>query len=64
MEAADLVFSIIASLLSIIATVVSLRARSEVKKVRDEFQGNKLVAKGNSNAQLVGSANKVGVDER
>lgn len=64
METAELVFSIVASLFSIFATVISLRTRSEVKRMRDEFQGNKLVAKGNGNAQVVGSDNKVGTDER
>lgn len=64
MEIAELIFSIIASVLSIVATVIGLQNKNEIRKMCNEFQGNKLVAKGDGNAQVLGSGNRVSVDEQ
>lgn len=64
MEIVNLALGILASLLSIVATFIGLRNQNDIKKMRDEFQGNKMIANGNSNAQVIGSGNRVNTDER
>lgn len=59
MDQLDVILSIVASVFSIAATVISLLNRSEVKKLRDLYQDNRLVAKGDGNTQVIGSGNKV-----
>lgn len=55
----EMALSIFASALSIYATVIGLRNRNDIKKMRDEFNDVRQSATGNGNAQVVGSGNKV-----
>lgn len=64
METVNLVLGVLASLLSIVATIIGLRNQNDIKKMRDEFQDNKMIANGSSNAQVIGSGNRVNTDER
>lgn len=59
MEMLNLILGIVASVASIAATVVSLSVKSDVKKIRDSFQGNAMSASGTCNNQVMGSGNKV-----
>lgn len=61
MEMLNLILGIVASVASIAATVVSLSVKSDVKKIRDSFQGNAMSASGACNNQVMGSGNKVNV---
>lgn len=60
MEQIDIILSIIASCVSIVATIIALQSRSEVRELRDVYEGNRLCANGGGNTQVVGSNNVVG----
>lgn len=55
----DNVLSIIASILSVVATVIALKSREEVRRLRDLYQGNTMTLTGDGNAQVLGSSNQV-----
>lgn len=58
METLNLILGIVASGASIVAAVISLSVKSDVKKMRDSFQGNTMSASGTGNSQVMGSDNK------
>ena len=59
MESVNTVLSVIASLLSIIATLVSLKNKEELNKLRVIFENNGSSALGNENVQVTGVNNRV-----
>lgn len=61
METLNLVLGIAASVVSIVAAVISLSAKSDVKKMQVSFQGNTMSASGTGNSQVMGSNNKASV---
>lgn len=61
METLNLIFGIVASVASIIATVISLSVKSDIKKMRDSFQSSAMNASGIGNSQIMGSDNKANV---
>lgn len=61
MESLNLILGIVASGASIVAAVISLSVKSDVKKMRDSFQGNTMSASGTGNSQVMGSDNKADV---
>lgn len=58
METLNLILGIVASVASIIATVISLSAKSDIKKMRDSFQSSTMNTSGIGNSQIMGSDNK------
>ena len=60
----EIVLSIVASILSIAATVIALRSKKEVERLRDLYEGNKLTANGDGNAQVMGTGNQVSTNGR
>lgn len=64
MEQLNTTLGIIASVLSIMATIVTLQNKSEIKKLRDSYDRNKQKAKGDGNTQVVGHNNWMGTDDR
>ena len=63
-EMLEIVLSIVASVLSIAATVVAFKNKKEVERLRDLYEGNKLTANGNGNAQVMGTGNQVNTNAR
>ena len=61
METLNLILGIIASVVSIVATVISLSVKSDIKKLRDSFQSSTMNASGIGNSQIMGSDNKANV---
>ncbi|RGW91186.1 hypothetical protein DWV42_09000 [Collinsella sp. AF05-8-2] len=61
METLNLILGIVASGASIVAAVISLSVKSDVKKMRDSFQGNIMSVSGTGNSQVMGSDNKADV---
>lgn len=61
METLNLILGIVASGASIVAAVISLSVKSDVKKMRDSFQGYTMSASGTGNSQVMGSDNKADV---
>lgn len=61
METLNLILGIAASVVSIVAAVISLSVKSDVKKMQDSFQGNTMSASGTGNSQVMGSNNKANV---
>lgn len=61
METVNLILGMAASVVSIAAAVISLSAKSDVKKMRDSFQGNTMSASGTGNSQVMGSNNRANV---
>lgn len=61
METLNLILGIVASGASIVAAVISLSVKSDVKKMRDSFQGNIMSVSGTSNSQVMGSDNRANV---
>lgn len=64
MEQLNTILGIIASVLSIAATIVVMQNKSEIKKLRDSYGGNRQMTKGNDNSQIVGHSNRVGSDDK
>ena len=60
----EIVLSIVASVLSIAATVVAFKNKKEVERLRDLYEGNKLTVNGNGNAQVMGTGNQVNTNAR
>ena len=60
----EIVLSIVASVLSIAATVVAFKNKKEVERLRDLYEGNKLTTNGNGNAQVMGTGNQVNANAR
>lgn len=58
METLNLILGIVASGASIVAAVISLSVKSDVKKMRDSFQGNIMSVSGTGNSQVMGSDNR------
>lgn len=50
METLDLILGIVASVASIVAAVISLSVKSDIKKMRDSFRGNTVSASGIANS--------------
>lgn len=61
METLNLILGIAASVVSIVAAVISLSAKSDVKKMQNSFQGNTMSVSGTGNSQVMGSDNKANV---
>lgn len=61
METLNLILGIAASVVSIVAAVISLSAKSDVKKMQNSFQGNTMCVSGTGNSQVMGSDNKANV---
>lgn len=61
METLNLILEIIASVASIVATVISFSVKSDIKKMRDSFQSSTMNASGIGNSQIMGSDNKANV---
>lgn len=61
METLNLILGIVASVASIIATVISLSVKSDIKKMRDSFQSSTMNTSGIGNSQIMGSDNKANV---
>lgn len=61
METLNLILGIVASGASIVAAVISLSVKSDVKKMRDSFQGNIMSVSGTGNSQVMGSDNRADV---
>lgn len=61
METLNLILGIVASGASIVAAVISLSVKSDIKKMRDSFQGSSMSASGTGNSQVMGSGNKANV---
>lgn len=59
METLNLVLGIIASIFSIVTTVISFKNNKEIKKLRDYYENNTLTANGNGNTQIMGTSNQV-----
>lgn len=64
MEIVDIVLSILASALSIAATVIAYKSKKEVDGLRELYKSNELSANGNGNAQVVGTGNRVNTYDR
>lgn len=64
MEVLEIVLSIVASLLSIAATIVAFKSKKEVDRLRDLYEGNSFTANGNANAQVMGTGNQVNTHGR
>lgn len=64
MEMIEIVLSIIASILSIVATIIAFRSKREVENLRDLYEGNKLTVSGNGNTQVMGTSNRVNANDR
>ena len=64
MEMLEIVLSIIASILSIVATIIAFKSKKEVERLRDLYEGNKLNARGDGNTQVMGTGNRVNVNDR
>lgn len=64
MEMLEIVLSIIASILSIVATIIAFKSKREVENLRDLYEGNKLTASGNGNTQVMGTSNRVNANDR
>lgn len=61
METLNLILGIVASVASIIATVISLSVKSDIKKMRDSFQSSTMNSSGIGNSQIMGSDKKANV---
>lgn len=61
METLNLILGIVASGASIVAAVISLSVKSDVKKMLDSFQGNIMSVSGTGNSQVMGSDNRADV---
>ena len=61
METLNLILGIVASGASIVAAVISLSVKSDIKKMRDSFQGSSMSVSGTGNSQVMGSGNKANV---
>lgn len=61
MEELNLILGIVASGASIVAAVISLSIKSDVKKMRDSFRGNTMSTSGVGSSQVMGSGNKANV---
>lgn len=59
MNALNTVLGIVASLFSIVTTVISLKTRADVKEIKNSYTNNSLTATGDKNKQVVGSGNRV-----
>ncbi|WP_315572906.1 hypothetical protein [Lancefieldella rimae] len=59
METLNILLSIVASLLSIFATVRAYKSKREIERLRDIYEYNTQKAYGNGNSQIVGSGNQV-----
>lgn len=64
MELFEIALSITASVFSIIATVIALKNKKEVERLRDQYEGNAHFARGDGNAQIVGAGNQVNTHVR
>lgn len=64
METVDVMLSIMASALSIVATVIAFKSKKEVDRLRNLYEGNKLNAIGNENTQVVGAGNQVNTHDK
>lgn len=64
MEMIDVMLSIVASALSIVATVVAFKSKKGVDRLRDLYEGNKLNVTGNENTQVVGTGNRVNTHDK
>lgn len=64
MEMIDVMLSIVASALSIVATVVAFKSKKGVDRLRDLYEGNKLNVTGNENTQVVGAGNRVNTHDK
>lgn len=64
METVDVMLSIVASALSIVATVIAFKSKKEVDRIRNLYEGNKLNAIGNENTQVVGTGNRVNTHDK
>ena len=64
METVDVMLSIVASALSIVATVIAFKSKKEVDRLRNLYEGNKLNAIGNENTQVVGTGNQVNTHDK
>ena len=56
METVDVMLSIMASALSIVATVIAFKSKKEVDRLRNLYEGNKLNAIGNENIAKIKEA--------
>lgn len=54
-EMADIILSIVASVLSIVAAVIAFKSKKEVDNLRDLYESNKQVAYGTMNTQVMGT---------
>lgn len=63
-EIVEIAFSIVASALSIIATIVAFKSKKEVESLRDRYENNEHTAIGDGNAQIVGTGNQVNTHVR
>lgn len=59
METIATVLGIISSLLSIFATVNSVKNKKEIQKIHDFYKNNTLTTNGNGNTQIMGTSNQV-----
>ena len=59
MEMFEMMLSIVASALSIVATVIAFKSKKEVERLRDFYEGNKYTATGDGNVQVTGAGNQV-----
>ncbi len=64
MEILEIVLNIVASALSIAATIVAFKSKKEVERLRDLYEDNKFTANGNGNAQVMGTGNQVNTNAR
>ena len=64
MEMVDVMLSIVASVLSIVATVIAFKNKKYIDKLRDLYEGNKMNATGNENIQVVGTGNQVNTHDK
>lgn len=60
----DNILSILASALSIFATIVAFKSKKEVERLRDLYEGNRLTVNGDGNAQVMGTGNQVNTNAR
>lgn len=59
MEMLNVILSILSSALSIVATFIAFSSKKKVAELRDRYEGNKFVANGDSNVQVLGTGNQV-----
>lgn len=59
METLEIVLSIVASLLSIVATITAFKSKKEVERLRDCYKSNEQTATGDGDVQVVGTGNQV-----